>query len=269
MRNYYGGREISKGDLEKALLIGMSPHERRRFEKKKKVASKQPTSDVASDNNQEPGSDAKAESTPTDNVLNRTENCCNREDKNTVVLTEMDIDNQSLPSNAEVNCEVPIANSKDLTNKSEFSVSDHISDPDSIIAENGNISTEIGLVQSNDDVNLKQHSKISLLGHGPHGKQVVEFILKEYGEEGISEFCQRWRQVFVEALHPRFLPAGWNVMHRLESSRTFPIVTIAFSATEHYNIVILLFYLEAWHYALSYIYTCQRGCFLLTLHSIR
>nr|GMC77103.1 protein RRP6-like 3 isoform X2 [Ipomoea batatas] len=224
VRNYYGGREITEGDLEKALLIGMSPHERRRFEKKKKLASKQPTTDVGSDDNQEPSSDAKAEFAPTDELLNRTESCCNKEDTNTVVLTEMDIDNQSLPSNAEVNCEVPVANGKDLTNKSEFSVSDHISDPDSIIAENGNISSESGLVQSNNDVNLKQHPKLSLLGHGPHGKQVVEFILKEHGEEGVSEFCQRWRQVFVEALQPRFLPGGWNVMHRLESSRIFLIV---------------------------------------------
>nr|GLL23008.1 protein RRP6-like 3 isoform X1 [Ipomoea trifida] len=224
VRNYYGGREITEGDLEKALLIGMSPHERRRFEKKKKLASKQPTTDVGSDDNQEPSSDAKAEFAPTDELLNRTESCCNKEDTNTVVLTEMDIDNQSLPSNAEVNCEVPVANGKDLTNKSEFSVSGHISDPDSIIAENGNISSESGLVQSNNDVNLKQHPKLSLLGHGPHGKQVVEFILKEHGEEGVSEFCQRWRQVFVEALQPRFLPGGWNVMHRLESSRIFLIV---------------------------------------------
>ncbi|KAM1059376.1 hypothetical protein ACFX13_024711 [Malus domestica] len=34
MKNY-GGRQISEEDLERALLVGMSPNERRRFEKKK------------------------------------------------------------------------------------------------------------------------------------------------------------------------------------------------------------------------------------------
>ncbi|GJZ92945.1 RRP6-like protein 3 isoform X1, partial [Tanacetum coccineum] len=58
-------------------------------------------------------------------------------------------------------------------------------------------------------------SKLSLLGHGPHGKQVVDYLLKEHGEDGIPEFCQRWRQVLVEAINPRFLPAGWVVTLRM------------------------------------------------------
>lgn len=65
-----------------------------------------------------------------------------------------------------------------------------------------------------DSTQAKHNSKLSLLGHGPHGKQVVDHLLKEYGEDGIREFCQRWRQVFVDALKPRFLPAGWDVKHR-------------------------------------------------------
>lgn len=60
----------------------------------------------------------------------------------------------------------------------------------------------------------KFNSKLSLLGHGPHGKLVVDYLLKEYHEDGIRQFCQRWRQVFVAAIQPRFLPAGWDVNHR-------------------------------------------------------
>lgn len=62
---------------------------------------------------------------------------------------------------------------------------------------------------------LESDKRLSLLGHGPHGKLVVEQLLEKYGEEGILEFCQKWRQVFVEALHPKFLPGGWNIKHRL------------------------------------------------------
>lgn len=37
---YYGGRDISEEDLERALLIGLSPHERRKFERKKGASLK-------------------------------------------------------------------------------------------------------------------------------------------------------------------------------------------------------------------------------------
>lgn len=37
---YYGRREISEEDLERALLVGMSPHERRRLQKKRGIALK-------------------------------------------------------------------------------------------------------------------------------------------------------------------------------------------------------------------------------------
>lgn len=37
---YYGGRDISEEDLERALLIGLSPHERRKLERKKGVPFK-------------------------------------------------------------------------------------------------------------------------------------------------------------------------------------------------------------------------------------
>ncbi|KAK4484840.1 hypothetical protein RD792_007440 [Penstemon davidsonii] len=77
----------------------------------------------------------------------------------------------------------------------------------------GNLSGETISPVHATDIPLKHESKLSLLGHGPHGKQVVENLLKDYGEDGVREFCQRWRQVFVEALHPRFLPAGWDIMH--------------------------------------------------------
>eukprot|EP01018_Ginkgo_biloba_P009240 Gb_31916 [translate_table: standard] len=55
--------------------------------------------------------------------------------------------------------------------------------------------------------------KISLLGHGPHGKKVVEKLLEEEGEDGIRQFSQQWRLIFVEAVNPRFLPSGWDIQH--------------------------------------------------------
>lgn len=48
---YYGGREISREDLERALLVGMSPHERRRFEKRG-LSLKRSTGNVVPDKEQ-------------------------------------------------------------------------------------------------------------------------------------------------------------------------------------------------------------------------
>lgn len=59
----------------------------------------------------------------------------------------------------------------------------------------------------------RSSTKESLLGHGPHGKQVVDMIIEKEGDEGIRQFCQLWRAVFVDALQPKFLPPGWDVTH--------------------------------------------------------
>jgi cation-transporting P-type ATPase D len=71
-----------------------------------------------------------------------------------------------------------------------------------------------GSNNSNQAIPQNGDKKISLLGHGHHGKQVVELLLSNGGEEAINQFSQRWRQVFVASLHPRYLPSGWNIKHR-------------------------------------------------------
>ena len=78
----------------------------------------------------------------------------------------------------------------------------------------------------------KLSKRLSLLGHGPHGKQVVEYLLEEYGDDGILQFCQRWRQVFVEAVNPRFLPSGWDIMHRY----MFPSLSADYELFVHVSI---------------------------------
>ncbi|GJP83536.1 hypothetical protein CLOP_g13678 [Closterium sp. NIES-67] len=54
---------------------------------------------------------------------------------------------------------------------------------------------------------------VPLRGHWEHGSQVVALLLAGGGEAGIREFTQQWREVFVAALQPRFLPPGWDVQH--------------------------------------------------------
>ncbi|XP_076956320.1 protein RRP6-like 3 [Bidens hawaiensis] len=146
VKKYYGGRDISDEDLENALLVGMSPHEKRRLHKKKGISF-----------------------------------------------------NNTSPNN--------IVSDKDIKGNNEVHESENGSNPDITdhFEQNG-----LGYPSSDGTV---CSSKLSLLGHGPHGKQVVDYLLKNHGEVGIQEFCQRWRQVFVESINPRFLPGGWDVTH--------------------------------------------------------
>ncbi|XP_020884170.1 protein RRP6-like 3 isoform X5 [Arabidopsis lyrata subsp. lyrata] len=173
VKMYYGGRDISEEDLEKALLIGLSPHERRKLERKKGVSFKH-SAEVAGMDKQE---------------------------GNHIISIGQDEYNDG---------EAP-AYSEKIMNVERSTVADDSGDGTS----EGDGASELNDTQCNGNTLHQQNSKLSLLGHGPHGKQIVEYILREHGEDGVRDFCQRWRKVFVDAVHPRHLPGGWNVSHRV------------------------------------------------------
>lgn len=202
---YYGGREISDEDLERALLVGMSPHERKRFEKKRGFTFKHLARSIYQNHGKEIGGET-AVSIPS---TSKGENMDSNEMKANQDPDGADADAQpsslgfggNESGDVTSDMKVPITKCNSIANDEAASRS----------VNSLNKAMSLALVT---DTSPKHEPKLSLLGHGPHGKQVVEHILKEYGEEGICDFCQRWRQVFVEALHPRFLPAGWDIMHR-------------------------------------------------------
>lgn len=214
---YYGGREISEEDLERALLVGMSPRERRRHAKKRGLSLKKSKSTDFPDNEQEsyPGviaESATMDATKADNVLGlhaiETQKSGEKEGQSS--LTESDVSKPPTCSNGGIDQLVSSTIWKKMNSMSKFSDSKDDSDGNGD-DEYENISVQNGSKSGS----AMPNSKVSLLGHGPHGKQVVDYLLQKYGEDGIRQFCQRWRQVFVEALHPHFLPAGWDVMHRI------------------------------------------------------
>lgn len=179
VKAYYGGREVTPEDLEMALFVGMSPHERRRFEKKKGLSFLNPEKRTISKGSTCTAVEAAKKDSEMDHSTNQ-ELITGKFDvsdggQGDLSTTNEDVDRRQPPEKGN-NCTLDYGNGDGITSESD--------------------------------------KKLSLLGHGPHGKQVVEHLLNNYGEEGIREFCQRWRQVFVEAIHPRFLPSGWNIKHR-------------------------------------------------------
>ncbi|XP_011100270.1 protein RRP6-like 3 isoform X2 [Sesamum indicum] len=208
---YYGGREISEEDLERALIVGMTPHEKRKFEKKRGFAFKHLTGGINLNDGKENNIGSKG--TPSlqtalkGGSMDANMTLMNREqDVDTLMIEDRGGSTQPSSLNDGGNIVESTIDTDDVMSDLKIVEDDHISG-------NGILSNETTCSMHVGDVPLKHESKLSLLGHGPHGKQVVAHLLKEYGEDGIREFCQRWRQVFVEALHPRFLPAGWDVMH--------------------------------------------------------
>ncbi|XP_012575641.1 protein RRP6-like 3 isoform X2 [Cicer arietinum] len=188
VKRYYGGREISEEDLERALQVGMSPHERRKFEKKRGISFKHSMENAAA----MPKRENHADSAPSR-------------------MSNGDPLNFDTLDGSYANAETTGDNREDSFGKPSLA-SDLAVDG---ATSNGNTILVTTTDYDEDSTQAKHNSKLSLLGHGPHGKQVVDHLLKEYGEDGIREFCQRWRQVFVDALKPRFLPAGWDVKHRI------------------------------------------------------
>lgn len=213
---YYGGREISEEDLERALLVGMSPRERRRHAKKRGLSLKMSKPTDFPDKEQEsyPGvmvESATMDATKADNVigLHAIETQKSGEKEGQSSLTESHVSKSPTCSNGGINQLVSSTISK---MNSTSKASDSKDDSDGNVDDECESSSEKNGFKSSSPT---PNSKVSLLGHGPHGKQVVDYLLREYGEDGVRQFCQRWRQVFVEALHPRFLPVGWDVMHRI------------------------------------------------------
>lgn len=218
VKSYYGGRDVTSEDLEMALLVGMSPNERRRLEKKKGY----PHSFRAQ----------------TENIIRKSSNKAILEDmgddsKNRHTLSEQ-VSEDGNGSSGQQDADGTGCNSQaeDLTvsqRSASLSVSmdDSTCDPNteklgsdgmqrssSGTQANGHLDEDpVSSDNSSQAISKNADKKISLLGHGHHGKQVVELLLANGGEEAVHQFCQRWRHVFVEAVHPRYLPSGWNIKH--------------------------------------------------------
>ncbi|XP_027346451.1 protein RRP6-like 3 isoform X3 [Abrus precatorius] len=227
VKKYYGGREISEEDLERALQVGMTPHERRRFEKKRGFSFRHSAASTATVREQDNHASCAPRLCDVDvlKVDAHDGSYANEETRSEVhkeVSTRKDdFGNPTLASGIAINGAVSAALNGN-TIPVETTLYNETSDS-AVNVDNSHLSrrqengeSDLSYLPKDEKSTKAQHnSKLSLLGHGPHGKQVVEHIVKVYGEDGIREFCQRWRQVFVDAVNPRFLPAGWDVKHRL------------------------------------------------------
>lgn len=212
VKTYYGGRDISYQDLEAALLVGMSPHERRKFEKKRALSNEHSAASVFAGLVLGNNSDSKTSSIAASGAGDINDQASSEQPDDKL---ERDVQNPSLSSELEAK-----HNARAIDDGSEaFGSSENSELKDAVLSDVESNYESIN--PSNKTHNLSvpnadgrnHNSKLSLLGHGPHGKEVVTHLLEKRGEDGIREFCQKWRQVFVDAVHPRFLPAGWDIKH--------------------------------------------------------
>uniref|UniRef100_A0ACD5U8J0 Uncharacterized protein n=1 Tax=Avena sativa TaxID=4498 RepID=A0ACD5U8J0_AVESA len=210
VRSYYGGRDVTPEDLEMALLVGMSPHELRRLEKKKGYP--------------------QSFRVQTKNIVRKSSNKTILEDmrhdsENSHALPEQvsedgqqDTDGIGCDNQAE-DLSISQGSASLLVNMDDSTSDPRVETLETDGVRRSSNGTHVNGHQDEDStstdnsISKNAEKKISLLGHGHHGKQVVELLLANGGEEAVNQFCQRWRHVFVEAVHPRFLPSGWNIKH--------------------------------------------------------
>ncbi|KAL6840624.1 hypothetical protein ACP4OV_029488 [Aristida adscensionis] len=217
VKSYYGGRDVTSEDLEMALLVGMSPHERRRLEKKKgysfrtqaqNIIQRRSNNTILENNGHDSDSSHALSEQLTEGETGSTRQ---KEFDETVRQNQLEDLNLIQGCSSLAVC----------TNDSTCDDNTITLQADTDQQENGTCTSANGHlnrdpcihVNSNQTISKNAEKKVSLLGHGHHGKQVVELLLSKGGEEAINQFCQRWRQVFVEGLHPRYLPSGWNIKH--------------------------------------------------------
>ncbi|BAT01730.1 Os07g0513100 [Oryza sativa Japonica Group] len=226
VKSYYGGRDVTPEDLEMALLVGMSPNERRRHSKKngfsyrsqaQNVIRKSNSNGIVENNEHDP-ENGYAEQFSKNGVENNSHPDID-ENNNQLGIDE----HTSQPGSGGNKIHGPTLSKESTIYPPRMAnpISDSSIEADTVQQAslggnpaNGDLDRDpCGSNNSNQAIPQNGDKKISLLGHGHHGKQVVELLLSNGGEEAINQFSQRWRQVFVASLHPRYLPSGWNIKH--------------------------------------------------------
>ncbi|XP_073115573.1 protein RRP6-like 3 isoform X2 [Elaeis guineensis] len=215
VKAYFGGREISREDLEMALLVGMSPHERRRLEKKKGLSFRHHEQSIIYKSSTSSNGETIENNIKRNNSIHISQESLKDYVKN-IDGRQTNTSASDMHAGLLLSGDNSPSGNVQCLNKTEEWERRNI-----CILSNGHghgdlqkETCEAVLPSTSYQVpSAKAAKKLSLLGHGPHGKQVVEHLLNKYGEDGIRQFCQRWRQVFVDAIHPRFLPSGWDIMH--------------------------------------------------------
>ncbi|CAL5083207.1 unnamed protein product [Urochloa decumbens] len=217
VKSYYGGRDVTPEDLEVALLVGMSPHERRRLEKKKGYSFKAQAQNIITKSSSSNISENSGHGSENSHALSEqfaedgTESNGQQEFNETESPNQLeDLSLSQGISSLPVSMEDTTFDHDTVTLKTD----NEQQASGTCIPANSHINGDTSIRDnSNQTISKNAEKKISLLGHGHHGKQVVELLLSNGGEEAINQFCQRWRHIFVEAVHPRYLPSGWNINH--------------------------------------------------------
>ncbi|CAL5086473.1 unnamed protein product [Urochloa decumbens] len=217
VKSYYGGRDVTPEDLEVALLVGMSPHERRRLEKKKGYSFKAQAQNIITKSSSSNISENSGHGSENSHALSEqfaedgTENNGQQEFNETESPNQLeDLSLSQGISSLPVSMEDTTFDHDTVTLQTD----NEQQASGTCIPANSHINGDTSIRDnSNQTISKNAEKKISLLGHGHHGKQVVELLLSNGGEEAINQFCQRWRHIFVEAVHPRYLPSGWNINH--------------------------------------------------------
>ncbi|MCO5599117.1 hypothetical protein L7F22_053217 [Adiantum nelumboides] len=202
---FYGGRTVSQEDITAAALVGRGLRDSSRRQRRKSAIAKRTFLSV-----EDAGDSIDMK----------------EEDKNSSQLTSMhnlspengvlqDLEDTTLSSDNLVWNETVIVkdSGRIIPDNGTRAVAGDNDEEQDLLNKVGNEGDDATQAEELTSLTNGQKQRVSLLGHGPHGKKVVQMIMESEGEDGIHRFCQMWRSVFVDAVKPTHLPAGWNILH--------------------------------------------------------
>ena len=200
---------LSQEEMEQGLLAGLAPRQKRRM--LRQLAAEKDQAGEAADSSQTQTDDAEqiqAQAIGSSNAIqDPTASGQHDSSANGANRAQYDRQEGAVPDDDddELAADGPGASDQHGTNASGRQL------PSAHEAESSSNGTS-------DKPNLRSSSKgvsdEDTNGHAWHGRQVVNAALAEGGSDALLVLIQRFRQSFTEALHPKFLPSAWHVMHR-------------------------------------------------------
>ena len=208
---------LSQAELEQGLLAGLAPRQKRRM--LRQLAAEQASK--ADDSSQSAADNDSAQ--PNSQEDNSTKAGLDQK------ASAQDISNLPGPDKAQHSSRLQGSDAGQHHNQAaamsdEDKVADNSTDESDQHQQHANIKQGSGeqdagtsiqqLSRQRQGVTSQDVADEDTNGHAWHGRQVVAAALTEGGSDSLLVLIQRFRQSFTDALHPKFLPSAWHIMHR-------------------------------------------------------
>lgn len=208
---------LSQVELEQGLLVGLAPRQKRRM--LRQLAAEQ--AGKANDSSQDPADDDSAQPNSQEEGSTKAglDQTASAQDIGSLPGSDTAQHSSRLQGSDAVQCDNQAAAMSDEDELADTSTDESNQHQQHANSRQGSDEQDAGtsiqqLSRQRQGVSSQGVSDEDTNGHAWHGRQVVAAALAEGGSDSLLVLIQRFRQSFTDALHPKFLPSAWHIMHR-------------------------------------------------------